>query len=1470
MKHKKRVFSLRRMLAVAAATLAVSSAMALAAPALAMANSGSLTYEKGGSYVTENFNNVEDLLTAAENSEGYVIINLFDDWNTKDYGRIFVPWGRNYSIHLNGHMINRGLVGSYDDLWYGDEGGEVIVVASEATLSIDGGNAATEHRGTLTDDGHFWLLDNNGSTVIKGGLICGGATDSSLKDDGFTGGGGIAARGDDVSITISNTTIAGNVADTFTNSFGHGGGIGLSSYDSKLKLKNTDVIYNHAEGKGGGIAMHDATGSTLEISEGCNIDNNYSDQRAGGIYFDNTDGKLVIKDNCTVSNNRCVGDGGGVYYGGRKGSMELSGGVTIEGNYAAGSGGGLYDNFNGTEFTFSKTTIKNNTAVSDGGGIYLNDVAKLTLKDESSIQGNKANQGGGLFVDDDSTSVLLDNSKIYSNTSAKSGGGIYHNATGGSVTLQAGSLIDSNKALDGNGAGIYNNYSETTYTLTGSSGIYRNFSYAWGGGIYLYDDATVSLKDGSYIRRNTATQNGGGIVNHDADSKIYLSGYSSIDDNTAGEKGGGIHAYKDTHIVGDRTAKIQQNYAPVGAGIYADYELYLKNIAITGNLAKSYGGGVYCNHGDYHALELSDVVIIQGNGATDAGDSNLTMFGNQNACGGDGSNLLSPNSRIGISILEFDGSPYKVSGNKAFLTNVKDDWRYVVFSDDTNRAIQKMGSYLYLIDSKASFELSDYVGDDKTGSRWIRNGSTVTLTTDDYAQEGMTLDYWTVEGVSQVSKLEPQNGMASFTMPANSVVVRPHYTAILGAIELTISENGLWAELGDDLDESEVSAIRLRTVRGASFGINTTNEIRNAVKVTGVSVAVDEQGAKQVTYTIEVSKAVLDNYGIKYLDGELAQSSVSVRASFKRADATDVKVSQASDGALIVSATASFDAPADAVSIAAVNVNKANAKPFDGVVEQVDDVLEPDASANSKALASQGNVVLEVPDEPGWKFIRWSNLPQGATVDTKTGAVTVRADLAAGLELTALYEPLASAVAITVDELKVGEEFPTQISSLLIAGATERDLTNYVKDNIAVSWTKTDGSAAGNTVEGDASYKATITATGQAASYLFGFDDAVRVTVNGDEVTSSLDASAKKQQVTYYASTASDTRYDRLAYKYLNTMVYETTDIDDCLPVSATYLLKNGQSYKAAVTWDKSTVDEAQTSGSFTVKGSFADIYGDSHEVSQNLEIIDLGAPEASYEVAQDGSGAQTITLGKGYGWMGQVEYSAYYLIIDKKTNLDDISRDNFLPYTQPVTIQPGQTLLAFAKVQLANSVKETAIAGYSYSINNAQVALDAKKWTYSSTGVAPAPVVTLGGKELVKDQDYTVSYKHNNKVGCAYVVVEGCGDYTGKVSVSFKIVPVKTKGVAAKAAGKHKVKVSWNKHKAQTDGFQVRYAASKAKVKAGKGKTVKAKAAAKTTKVIKGLKSGKRVYVQVRAYKVVDGKTYYSAWSKVKSVKVK
>lgn len=156
-------------------------------------------------------------------------------------------------------------------------------------------------------------------------------------------------------------------------------------------------------------------------------------------------------------------------------------------------------------------------------------------------------------------------------------------------------------------------------------------------------------------------------------------------------------------------------------------------------------------------------------------------------------------------------------------------------------------------------------------------------------------------------------------------------------------------------------------------------------------------------------------------------------------------------------------------------------------------------------------------------------------------------------------------------------------------------------------------------------------------------------------------------------------------------------------------------------------------------------------------------------------------------------------------------------------------------------------------------------------------------GRELVNNVDYkytavtdatgkitiTITGMGNNCQGTTVTTVEA-EDNPNKPAPTTTATPTKVtvKKVNIKKAvnkkGK-KVKLSWKKVRGVT-GYNVRYAVSKKKLKKAKIKSIKKN---KATYVIKKLKL-KKYFIQVRAYRVVDKKTYYGAWSKVKKVKVK
>ena len=67
-------------------------------------------------------------------------------------------------------------------------------------------------------------------------------------------------------------------------------------------------------------------------------------------------------------------------------------------------------------------------------------------------------------------------------------------------------------------------------------------------------------------------------------------------------------------------------------------------------------------------------------------------------------------------------------------------------------------------------------------------------------------------------------------------------------------------------------------------------------------------------------------------------------------------------------------------------------------------------------------------------------------------------------------------------------------------------------------------------------------------------------------------------------------------------------------------------------------------------------------------------------------------------------------------------------------------------------------------------VSLDKTGYEYLKGGVKPQPVVTVKGKKLVCNVDYSLSYKNNSKLGTAILIVKGKGNYEGSVEKTFTI----------------------------------------------------------------------------------------------------
>ncbi len=167
--------------------------------------------------------------------------------------------------------------------------------------------------------------------------------------------------------------------------------------------------------------------------------------------------------------------------------------------------------------------------------------------------------------------------------------------------------------------------------------------------------------------------------------------------------------------------------------------------------------------------------------------------------------------------------------------------------------------------------------------------------------------------------------------------------------------------------------------------------------------------------------------------------------------------------------------------------------------------------------------------------------------------------------------------------------------------------------------------------------------------------------------------------------------------------------------------------------------------------------------------------------------------------------------------------------------------------------------------------------------GALPNAEIYVADQKTGKRQDSAIAKTDANgkasvtftKAGTYYLTAirdEAAGYITMpwcKVTVTKKAATAKPKKVTGvKVKGKKKaIAVSWKKV-SNANGYQI-LCAKDAKFKKGK-KTVTVKTKKTTKKTVKKLKSGKKYYVKVRAYKKVSGDKVYGAYSKVKKVKTK
>ena len=151
---------------------------------------------------------------------------------------------------------------------------------------------------------------------------------------------------------------------------------------------------------------------------------------------------------------------------------------------------------------------------------------------------------------------------------------------------------------------------------------------------------------------------------------------------------------------------------------------------------------------------------------------------------------------------------------------------------------------------------------------------------------------------------------------------------------------------------------------------------------------------------------------------------------------------------------------------------------------------------------------------------------------------------------------------------------------------------------------------------------------------------------------------------------------------------------------------------------------------------------------------------------------------------------------------------------------------------------------------------------SYTGKPIRPDVMVTDGGKFLLPEHDYTVSYSSNTKIGVGKIIISFMGNYHGTITKTFTISPAKQEIQSLQT--RYKGFFIDFAQKGSATGYELQYSTRSDFAGA---KTLIISSNKTDKKTVSNLTAGKKYYVRVRSYTIVSGKRYNGAWSDTKSV---
>lgn len=361
-----------------------------------------LTALIGGSATEKEVSTVDEL-TKAIADVNFDTVKLTTDIDISNTLTV----NRTVTLDLNGHVLKYENDQTHGGLLAVEKGGYLTIIDS---------NSNATHRFKPNSDG-LWVLDENGSETVTGGVITGGTGYQYQKvhpnGQGYTeeaggavcvkvggslfmtggsiigcaanrGGGVHMAVGENESATFSMSGNAIIRCCKAVSSNASGGGVyvlGNFTMSDKAAISNCECIADSSRAGGGGVylAYHNNT-TTFTMSDNAVIENckvttsspdSWTKSYGGGVFVSSRS-SLTLKDQAAIRNCSAENTAGGATYGGgifAEGTLTIAGLAEVGEGCSAAVGSGIYMEV-GPNFIVSQNLYANGGVIA--GEVVLN------------------------------------------------------------------------------------------------------------------------------------------------------------------------------------------------------------------------------------------------------------------------------------------------------------------------------------------------------------------------------------------------------------------------------------------------------------------------------------------------------------------------------------------------------------------------------------------------------------------------------------------------------------------------------------------------------------------------------------------------------------------------------------------------------------------------------------------------------------------------------------------------------------------------------------------------------------------------------------------------------------------------------------------------------------------------------------------------------------------------------------------